>query len=362
MKDPSAPFRWVLLVSSLLTLAYLLAAAARENYFAEWQQVQREYRSLLKEKATDRLGREVLGNFHIELRQVSIPPLGRVDRCITCHLGIDDPRMSDVRQPFRTHSGDLLKHHPIDRFSCTICHLGQGRATTYRDAAHEPLAFWDTPMLKGQYLQASCGKCHLSSTPPQAPLLALGRALYKEEFACDTCHRINDEGGTDCPELTHVGSKPLRAFDLSHLKGERTRPEWLFEHFKDPQAIVPDSLMPNQEMTDEQALALTVFMLSLTDDIPPFDYTLRPAAGMGLEGRDAAALFEGKGCLICHQFAGQGGELAPDLATLPSQRNADWLFRHFKDPRPTVPSSHISPVQLDDSEANQLTRYVLSVE
>jgi len=363
MKDPAQPYRGLLLVSSLATLVFLVAAAMRENYLADWQVLQREYRSILEAKATDPLGREVLEDFHIELRQVSIPPLGRVDRCITCHLGIDDPRMSDVRQPFRTHSGDLLKHHSIDRFGCTVCHLGQGRATSYRDAAHQPLAFWDTPMLKGQYLQASCGKCHLGSVLPQAALLSLGRALYKEEFACDTCHRINDEGGTDCPELTHVGSKPLRGFDFSHVKGERTRPEWLFEHFKDPQAIVPDSLMPNPEMTDEQAVALTVLMLSLTDDIPPFDYILRPAAGvgMGLEGTDAAALFEGKGCLLCHQFAGQGGELAPDLAKLVSQRNADWLFRHFKNPRPTVPGSDISPRQLDDSEANELTRYVLSV-
>jgi len=362
VQDPAQPFRWVLLVSSLLTFSFLVASLVEENYLVEWRVRQREYQSILEQKATDELGRALLRNYHIGLRQISVPALQVVDRCVTCHLAIDDPRMSDVRQPFRTHPGDLLKSHPIERFGCTSCHLGQGRATSYRDAAHEPLAFWDEPMLKGKYLQASCGKCHLAGGLPQAALLSLGRTLYREEFACDTCHRINDEGGTECPELTHVGSKPLGAFDFAHVKGARTRQQWLFEHFQDPQAIVPDSLMPNPEMTEEQALALTVLMLSLTDDIPPFDYIMRPAAGSTLASAEAAARFEEKGCLLCHQFGSRGGVLGPDLASLTHQRNADWLFRHFKDPHAAVPGSGISPVQLSDAEANELTRYVLSVQ
>lgn len=363
MKDPSSPYRWMLLVTSLMTLGYLAAALAQENYLADWQVLQRKYRAILEEKATDQLGRELLKNFRIELRQVSLPGLNAVDRCVTCHVGIDDPRMTDVPQPFRLHPGDPLRHHSVDRFGCTVCHEGQGAASTYRDAAHKPLPFWDSPMLKGEFLQAGCGKCHQTPVVPQAPLLELGRLLYREEFACDTCHGIHGEGGYECPELTYVGSKPLRAFDFTHVKGARTREHWLFEHFKDPEAVVPGSQMPNQELTDAQALALTILMLSLTDDVPPFDYIVRqPAPRFGAGQAELAALVEEEGCLLCHSLKDRGAQLAPDLANLTGERNADWLFQHFKDPAPALPSSNITPFRLSDAEANHLTRYVLSLK
>ena len=63
---------------------------------AQWQAVQREYRNLLQKKATDDRGRELLAKFRVEMKQASIPALGAVDRCVTCHNGIDDPRMTDV--------------------------------------------------------------------------------------------------------------------------------------------------------------------------------------------------------------------------------------------------------------------------
>lgn len=347
-----------------MTLAYLGAAALRESYLAEWQKWQRQYRALLREKASDRLGRELLRNFRIELKQVSVPALHAVDRCVTCHTGIDDPRMANVPQPFTVHPGDILKNHPVDRFGCTICHQGQGSATTYRDAAHEGLEFWEQPLLTGDYLQAGCGKCHKEPSVPAAPMLSEARVLYTQEFACDACHRINQEGGLDCPDLTYIGSKPLRTFDFTHVQGRRSRPQWLFEHFRNPQAIVPDSEMPNVEMTDEQARAMTVLMLSLTDDRIPLEYLVpqplrRPE--LAAASSDEGKLFHERGCLLCHPLRGQGGTLGPDLGQLTGQRNADWLFQHFKNPSRAAPGAKISLRALSDAEANEVTRYVLSL-
>lgn len=365
MKDPSRLYRWVLLIASLVTLIFLAAAMMQESYLAEWRILQRDYYTILERKATNEFARQLWRNFRIELKQISVPQLTAVDRCVTCHTGIDDPRMRDVPEPFTVHPSDILKNHPVDRFACTICHEGQGAATTYRDAAHEELEFWDRPMLKGDYLQASCGKCHKEPNIPQAPVLSAARTLYTQEFACDSCHRINEVGGRDCPDLTHVGSQPLRAFDFTYVKGERTRQGWLYEHFKDPQAVIPDSAMPNQDINDEQARALTVLMLSLTDDLIPWEYVFPPiprrpelVAAMS----DDSHLFRDKGCLLCHPFRGQGGNLGPDLDRIVSQRNADWLFQHFKDPRRVVPGARTAPAQLTDAEANELTRYVLSLK
>ena len=75
------------------------------------------------------------------LRQIWLPLLDRVDRCGTCHLGIDDPAFAGAPQPFSSHPGTWLTTHPMDRFGCTACHDGQGQATDYRNAAHQPLPF-----------------------------------------------------------------------------------------------------------------------------------------------------------------------------------------------------------------------------
>ena len=40
MKDPSRIYRWILLVASLVTIAYLVGAAVHENFLAQWRTVQ----------------------------------------------------------------------------------------------------------------------------------------------------------------------------------------------------------------------------------------------------------------------------------------------------------------------------------
>ena len=134
MKDPSRIYRWILLAASVLTIVYLVGAAQHENYGAQWSGVQHQYRDILRQNATDERGREFIAKFRIELKQVSLPALGTVDRCVTCHNGIDDPRMTDVAIPHRVHPAGILDIHPVDRFGSTFCHHGLGPSTTFRDA------------------------------------------------------------------------------------------------------------------------------------------------------------------------------------------------------------------------------------
>src|SRR5215472_9232970 len=100
MSDPSRTSKWILLVSSLVTLGFLLAAARRENITADWRHIQQGYRDSLLAKASDESSRRRARELPIEIRQVTVPALQAVDRCVTCHLGIDDPRMKDQPQPY----------------------------------------------------------------------------------------------------------------------------------------------------------------------------------------------------------------------------------------------------------------------
>src|SRR3989338_1772476 len=51
----------------------------------------------------------------------------KVDRCVTCHLGIDQKGFEKAPQPFTTHPKPELylrsaSPHPVEKFGCTVCH------------------------------------------------------------------------------------------------------------------------------------------------------------------------------------------------------------------------------------------------
>ncbi len=51
------------------------------------------------------------------------------------------------------------------------------------------------------------------------------------------------------PDLTHVGS--------------RLHPGYIFMHVKDPQRMVPGAVEPNYNMSDEEVLKITKFLMKL---------------------------------------------------------------------------------------------------
>ncbi len=270
----------------------------------------------------------------------------RVDRCITCHLAINDPDPSfaNAPQPFRSHPGTYLKTHPVETYGCTICHQGQGLATR-ADAAHgyksvrekgadgkPALGHWndivehiDQPILKGDNIQAGCVKCHqggahamVNGKPgkDETPVWSKGRKLFAE-VGCIGCHSLYGEGGKAAPELTEVGSKFPDQFDMRHLHGEHTVAEWVKEHFDDPQEIVQadpvigvhfPSDMPNAKqlhLEEADVKALTTFVLSLTGEKVFSKYVL-PALPEPPEPRFGSRIEHGRylyrhlGCIGCH--------------------------------------------------------------
>jgi len=262
MIDPSRKYRWILLGASVLTIGYLLAAAVRENFDAEWYRVKKQYRVILNAKASDDQGRAIARDFRIELKQISVPGLKTVDRCVACHNGVDDPRMTDVPLPHAVHPGDILQHHPVDRFGCTICHQGQGPATTFHDAMAVDSA-WDYPLLDRSLTQSSCLACHdVEKLPAREVSLVLeGRKLY-EDKSCGGCHRLGGRGGTLGPALDNEGAKTKHQLILTHLKPPHTTWDWHKAHFRDPGGLVDESQMKNPALGGPQILALTVYMLA----------------------------------------------------------------------------------------------------
>jgi ubiquinol-cytochrome c reductase cytochrome b subunit len=82
-----------------------------------------------------------------------------------------------------------------------------------------------------------------------SPSVLAGRAIFARS-GCGACHSINGKGGAIGPDLTHVGSR-------------RPEADWHLRHFRDPQAMVPGSLMPKVDLSDKELRDLTDYMLSL---------------------------------------------------------------------------------------------------
>ena len=288
-------------ISSLLLLATLVAAGWVDND-REWKGYQRAFRQLEAQLSTDS---EPATGGRLEIKQVVNEDLGVVDRCVTCHLGVDDPRFKNAPQPFRTHPNPDI--HPFDKYGCTVCHRGQGRATSSA-AAHGRVKHWGHPLLEGQFIEAACVKCHKGSSPVFGPRTRLGQKLFMQS-ACIGCHKVDGRGGTVGPDLSSVG--------------EKRNAEWIVKHFKNPQEVVPGSRMPTLNLSDDHIKILTTFMLSRVKQHIPDEYltvrkpvvsdeNVKQVRPPSVEAGRAA--FKKYGCAVCHGKDAEGGVANPNAA------------------------------------------------
>ncbi|MBI4313716.1 MAG: c-type cytochrome [Candidatus Omnitrophica bacterium] len=292
-------------------LVLLLGVATWRELNPEWGPYQKQYNKLLAQKT----GNPKLAAAPLEIKQIHLPEFGRTDRCTTCHLGVDNPKMADAPQPFKTHPD--FQTHPFEQFGCTVCHGGQGMAVS-KEHAHGPVKHWEEPVLPNDMVVGSCLRCHDNLEGLKgAQRIVQAKRLF-DKAGCIGCHTLNGWGGPVSPELSDTGHKPLDEFDFRYVEG-RARYQWVYAHFKNPQAAVPGDLknnvpptaMPNYHLSDEEATMLTALVLGFSHEkIPPqFHAPGKPKetpryADAVEAGR---AVFQKYGCTACHGFQGRGG-------------------------------------------------------
>jgi mono/diheme cytochrome c family protein len=321
-----------LLVGGLVVLAYY------KDEDRDWKDYQRRYAQEEIRRASTPQQRALAERIPIQIRQILLPDLNRVDRCTTCHLAVDDPSYGGYPQPLAYHP--LHEQHPVERFGCTVCHRGQGRATTAADA-HGNVPHWDDAMLPLKYIQASCGKCHQAADNPGAPELAHGQQVF-EDSGCRGCHKLSGVGGLTGPELDKVGA--------------RHSPEWLKEHFLSPATVTPGSAMPPQKFSEPDLDAITLYMLSQVGETTPGYYASMKVIPSITEGQ---RLFQQKGCIGCHSVAGKGGTTGPALDDVGLRRLPEWMMQHFREPRAVSPGTVMPQFGFTESEARALTDFLL---
>jgi mono/diheme cytochrome c family protein len=321
-----------LVIGGLVILGYY-----RDEY-REWKQYQHRFIQEEIRRATTPQQKALAETTRVEVRQILLPELNRVDRCTTCHLAVEDPSYGGYPQPLAYHP--LHEQHPFEKFGCTICHRGQGRATTGADA-HGSVPHWDQPMLPMKYIQASCGQCHEAADNPAAPELARGQQVF-ETSGCRGCHKLGGVGGNIGSELDKVGA--------------RRSPEWLKQHFLTPSAVTPNSAMPPQKFSDADLDAIVLFMLSQTGESAPGYYASMKVIPSASQGQ---RLFLQKGCIGCHSIAGQGGKVGPALDDVGLRRAPEWMMQHFRDPQSVTPGTVMPKFGFTETEARALTEFLL---
>lgn len=344
-RNPPPDRLWLGFAVSSLAFLAILAVSPVKDAFREYRHVQGRYRELLTRSAASRKELREAAALEVGIRQIWMPEFGnRVDRCITCHLGVENPRMASAPAPFGSHP--RTPHTPGDfqRFGCVVCHRGQGRATD-RAEAHGEAADWDSPLLPIRYTEASCGRCHLGESVPEASLLSAGRSLMSRA-GCFGCHKLEGREGfrSQAPDLDGLSRK--------------TSVEWLRAWLAAPRRLRSRTLMPDFHLGEAEADSLAAYLWA--QPASPASAAAWPAAepppGDAVRGR---ILFGESRCISCHTIEGRGNGSAPELAGIASEVNRRWLVVFLSDPHVVQPDTPMPRYDFTPKDVLDLSQYMM---
>ncbi|PIQ99278.1 MAG: cytochrome C [Nitrospinae bacterium CG11_big_fil_rev_8_21_14_0_20_45_15] len=274
----------------------------------------------------------------------------RVDRCMTCHISYEDTYYEKFEQPLKTHPNldILIKKHPPSRTGCTWCHMGQGSATAPTEDAHgshhetDQTREVNEPILHGNLIQGPCRNCHDEVISLEgAPMLTKGKQLF-QKLGCHGCHLADGFS-----KEAKVGPR------LNRIK-YKVGAAWLFDWIKDPKKYLPDTRMPNFNLNDEDALAITAYLMDSSDKTFKFDNKFKEGSA-----ENGKKLFESVGCYACHKFKGKGETFGPDLTNVGNKVRSKWLINWISLPHTYNDKSRMPNLRISYDDAADISAFLL---
>jgi quinol-cytochrome oxidoreductase complex cytochrome b subunit/mono/diheme cytochrome c family protein len=186
--------------------------------------------------------------------------------------------------------------------------------------------------------------------PPAQPALAAWQRLSPEELT--GLGIFKKQGCMGCHE--GAGQKGIGP-DLTRIPAGHRNVSWLVPHFKNPDKIVPGSIMPPVDLSAPDLNALSLFVLTLT---PQNESALLAAPDFVTQG---AMVYQMNHCNACHQIDGTGSTLGPALDGVGLRHDRAWLEKHFADPAGVTKGSIMPPYKFMPMDLDAICKYLLQL-
>jgi len=282
-------------------------------------------------------------DWEAQIVQINVADAGIVDRCESCHIGIREPlkltpvlmmakgekRPDEYAEAFVSHpQPELLKIHDPDKFGCSPCHQGNGRATTSVEKAHGNYEHWLWPLFPRENAQAGCQNCHaadmvLVSGDTQWTVINEGKDLFRQK-GCMGCHRY--EGYDKEPEDLNTVSQQIKQFEQQKKENLKLAADFMKQ---------ADAAETNEEANqlNERAVGLKVENSRMDGRIQQLDFQ-------------------------SHSLMQDMKKVGPNLKDARLKLNKNWIPIWLKKPTDFRPTTKMPNFRLTDHQIQAISAYL----
>src|SRR4029077_20965802 len=275
--------------------------------------------------------------------QINVADANIVDRCESCHMNTREPlrvtaaamTAKGAKQPdeyanaFVSHpEPELLSIHDPEKFGCSPCHQGNGRATTSIEKAHGNYEHWLWPLYPKENSQAGCQTCHsadmvLVSGDVQFDTINNGKDLFRQR-GCMGCHRY--EGYDKEPEDLNSVGQQIKQIETQKKENVKNTADLM------KQADAAESNEVANRLYDK-AVALRV-------------------ANSKLDGRLQQLDFQS------HSLMQDEKKVGPNLKDARLKLNKNWIPVWLKKPSDFRPTTKMPNFRLTDHQIQSISAYI----